>query len=86
MLAMTPQTLRRRLHDEGRGFQAIKDDLRRDVSIEYLARTDLPLLDIAEKVGFSETSTFHRAFKSWTGVAPGEYRLRRQEEPDGNAE
>jgi len=29
-LAMTPQTLRRRLHDEGQGFRAIKDDLRRE--------------------------------------------------------
>ena len=31
--------------------------------------------DIANHVGFSEASTFHRAFKQWTGVAPGEYRL-----------
>lgn len=77
MLAMTPQTLRRRLQEEGHGFQAIKDNLRRDMSIEYLARPDLTLIEIAERVGFSETSTFHRAFKSWTGVAPGEYRLSR---------
>lgn len=80
MLAMTPQTLRRRLHKEGCGFQGIKDDLRRDMSIEYLASTDLPLLVIAEKVGFSETSAFHRAFKSWTGVAPGEYRRAAKED------
>jgi AraC-like DNA-binding protein len=73
-LAVTPQTLRRRLREEGRGFQQIKDELRRDASIEYLLQTPLPLLDIANKVGFSEASTFHRAFKSWTGVAPGEYR------------
>lgn len=86
MLAMTPQTLRRRLHDEGQGFQAIKDDLRRDMAIEYLARPDLTLQAIAELVGFSEPSTFHRAFKSWTSVAPGEYRLRRREEgEDGDA-
>jgi AraC-like DNA-binding protein len=73
-LAMTPQTLRRRLHDEGQGFRAIKDDLRRDAAIEYLARPELTLPEIAELLGFSEASTFHRAFKHWTGVAPGEYR------------
>ncbi|HSV53518.1 MAG TPA: AraC family transcriptional regulator [Burkholderiaceae bacterium] len=74
VLAVTPQTLRRRLREEGRGFQQIKDELRRDAAIEYLAQTQLPLIAIANRVGFSEASTFHRAFKHWTGVAPGEYR------------
>jgi AraC-like DNA-binding protein len=73
-LAVTPQTLRRRLREEGRGFQQIKDELRRDAAIEYLVQTRLPLIEIANRVGFSEASTFHRAFKNWTGVAPGEYR------------
>lgn len=73
-LAMTPQTLRRRLRDEGQGFQAIKDDLRRDVAIEYLGQPELTLLDIANRLGFSEASTFHRAFKGWTGLSPGVYR------------
>lgn len=73
-LAMTPQTLRRRLREEGQGFQAIKDDLRRDAAIEYLAQPDLTLLDIANHLGFSDASTFHRAFKGWTGLSPGIYR------------
>lgn len=73
-LSMTPQTLRRRLREEGQGYQAIKDDLRRDIAIEYLAQPELSLIEIANLLGYSEPSTFHRAFKSWTGVAPGEYR------------
>ena len=73
-LAITPQTLRRRLREEGQGYQALKDDLRRDAAIEYLGRADLTLVDISDRLGFSEPSTFHRAFKKWTGVAPGEYR------------
>ena len=76
VLGMTPQTLRRRLREEGQGFQSLKDNLRRDAAIEYLARPDMTLLDIADQLGFSEASTFHRAFKTWTGVAPGEYRQR----------
>lgn len=76
VLGMTPQTLRRRLREEGQGFQPLKDNLRRDAAIEYLARPDMTLLDIADQIGFSEASTFHRAFKKWTGVAPGEYRQR----------
>jgi len=76
VLGMTPQTLRRRMQEEGQGFQSLKDHLRRDAAIEYLARPDMTLLDIADQLGFSEASTFHRAFKKWTGVAPGEYRHR----------
>jgi AraC-like DNA-binding protein len=79
-LAMTPQTLRRRLLDEGQGFQDIKDNLRRDMAIEYLGQRELTLQQISEMVGFSEVSTFHRAFKSWTSVAPGAYRQCRLQE------
>lgn len=73
-LGSTPQTLRRRLRAEGRGFQALKDELRRDAAIELLARPELTLIEVGHRLGFSEASTFHRAFKHWTGVAPGEYR------------
>jgi AraC-like DNA-binding protein len=75
-LALTPQTLSRRLREEGHSFQALKDDVRRDAAIALLQRPDLTLVDVAAHVGFSEASTFHRAFKKWTGVAPGEYRQR----------
>lgn len=74
-LAIAPPTLRRRLREEGHGFQALKDALRRDAAIAHLARPELTLPQIAQRLGFSEASTFHRAFKKWTGVAPGEYRL-----------
>lgn len=80
-LAMTPQTLRRRLRDEGQGYQAIKDNLRRDTAIEYLSQPELTLADIAGRLGFSEASTFHRAFKGWTGLSPGAYRQTRLQAP-----
>ncbi|MDO8275559.1 MAG: AraC family transcriptional regulator ligand-binding domain-containing protein [Serpentinimonas sp.] len=74
LLATTPQTLRRRLQAEGHGYQAIKDAVRRDVAVEYLTGSDLSQPDIAARLGFAETSTFHRAFKAWTGLTPGAYR------------
>lgn len=73
-LHTSPQTLRRRLKQENTSFQEIKDLLRRDMAIYYLGRPELPINDIATKVGFTEPSTFHRAFKKWTGVTPGAYR------------
>lgn len=73
-LNMSPQTLRRRLREENTSYQEIKDNLRRDQAIYLLNRDDLAINDIAYRVGFTEPSTFHRAFKKWTGVTPGAYR------------
>jgi len=73
-LHTSPQTLRRRLKQENTSFQEIKDLLRRDMAIYYLSHQELPINDIAERVGFTEPSTFHRAFKKWTGVTPGAWR------------
>ncbi len=74
MLYLSPQTLRRRLAAEGKSYQGVKDALRRDAAIHLLLNPALTLEDVAQQVGFSETSTFHRAFKKWTGVTPGLYR------------
>lgn len=79
-LNMTPSTLRRRLEDEGQSFQAIKDQLRRDMAIDYLCHTQKSVTDIAVELGFAEASAFHRAFKKWTGANPGEYRQRMHKE------
>lgn len=73
-LKMTPHSLRRRLFEQGTSFQGIKNALRRDAAIEMLTRSTLSLGEIAQQLAFSEPSTFHRSFKLWTGVAPGEYR------------
>ena len=73
-LHMSPPTLRRHLREEGSSFQELKDQLRRDLAIYHLGRTELPIQDIAEQLGFSEPSAFHRAFKKWTGLTPGAYR------------
>ena len=73
-LNTSPQTLRRRLREENTSFQEIKDNLRRDQAIYHLSRHDFAINEIAHMVGFTEPSTFHRAFKKWTGVTPGAYR------------
>jgi len=73
---ITAATFRRRLHDEGTSYQAIKDQLRRDLAISYLTHSRRSAMDIGLELGFSERSAFHRAFKKWTGASPGEFRRR----------
>jgi len=73
-LNMSPTTLRRRLKSEDTSFQAIKDQVRRDLAIYYLSENKFSINEIAQRVGFTEPSTFHRAFKKWTGFTPGDYR------------
>lgn len=43
-------------------------------SKRYLTDTDLPISEIAQKVGFSSLTTYYRNFKQITGIAPGDYR------------
>ncbi|MEE2945164.1 MAG: AraC family transcriptional regulator ligand-binding domain-containing protein [Pseudomonadota bacterium] len=72
-LHLTPRTLIRHLQSQNTSFQAIKDDLRRDVAIAKL-REGLAVEVIAEETGFSSASTFHRAFRRWTGDVPSSFR------------
>ncbi|MFE9570289.1 AraC family transcriptional regulator ligand-binding domain-containing protein [Streptomyces sp. NPDC006692] len=74
-LAMSPATLRRRLAQEGTSFQQLKDAVRRDAAIAGLAEGREPIAEIAARLGFSEDTSFHRAFRRWTGTTPGSYRL-----------
>jgi AraC-like DNA-binding protein len=74
LLNMSARTLRRRLEKEGTSYQRIKDNTRRDVAISMLSRDGLTVSEVAEQVGFSDPSAFHRSFKKWTGQSPGSYR------------
>lgn len=73
-LNMSVRTLSRRLTVEGTHFQAVKDELRRDMAVEALTRSDEPLVSIAEGLGFEDQACFSRAFRAWTGNSPAAYR------------
>lgn len=75
-LAVSPRTLRRKLDAAGTSYSALLDALRRQRASQWVAQTDEPLAVIAERLGFSDPSTFYRAFKRWTAVTPAQYRKR----------
>ena len=73
-LNMSAQTLRRRLKVEGTSYPMIKDEIRRDLAIDYLLNSNRSINDISNALGFSEPRSFTRAFKQWTEVSPSKYR------------
>jgi AraC-like DNA-binding protein len=75
-LNLHPRTLLRRLKAEGKCFEAIKDEVRRDMALGYLQGTDLPLLRIAEKIGYAEHSVLTRSCSRWFAATPRELRSR----------
>lgn len=68
------RTLSRRLEREQTSVQQIKETLRRDLAIHRLTQTSDAIAEIAADLGFRDIASFYRAFRQWTGVAPGLYR------------
>jgi len=75
---MTVRTLQRHLQHAGTSYQQILDELRQELAEHYLLRSDLAIQDIASYLGFTESRSFHRSFKGWTGLTPGEFRERQR--------
>lgn len=77
-LGVSTRTMQRRLRAEGTSFEAVLDDLRREVSMTLLAR-DVPAGEVALHVGYAEPSAFHHAFKRWTGTTSARARAARRD-------
>ncbi|WOX07024.1 AraC family transcriptional regulator [Microbulbifer pacificus] len=74
LLRMNQRTLIRKLKDEGTSYQQIKDSVRQDKAERLLSLNTLSVSLVAEKLGFSDSAVFARAFKTWTGLSPSDYR------------
>jgi AraC-like DNA-binding protein len=73
-MGMSRQTLYRRLKDEDITFAEIHDDLRQRMARDYLTARKVSVNETAYLLGFSEASSFVRAFKRWTGQSPRAFR------------
>jgi len=82
-LAISPQTLRRRLAAAGTSLREVRDEVLRDAAIAALVEGDESIADLSARLGFSEPSAFTRAFRRWTGNPPSAYRsgVRTDREP-----
>jgi len=70
----SPQTLQRKLRANGTTLTAVVRQLKKERAIEDLLRTNRSIGDIASALGFDNATSFTRAFKTWTGFPPREYR------------
>jgi AraC-like DNA-binding protein len=73
-LGMNERALRRRLSAESSSLSSLRDEVRREIALESLTNARLEIKQIADRVGFSDVSAFHRAFRRWTGSTPTRYR------------
>ena len=76
-LGLQERTLRRRLAAESTSYDAIVDDVRRRLAVEYLQMTRMSVDDVAWKVGFSDSSNLRRAIRRWTGKTVSQVRASR---------
>lgn len=73
-LNISPRQLRHQLNLAGTSLQRIINHYRKSLSKQLLSQTDESISEIVYLTGFSEPSTFYRAFKRWEGITPIEYR------------
>ena len=73
-LYMTPRNLHRKLQKEETSFKLLLTEVRKDLALQYIQDRSKTLTEISFLLGFSEVSSFSRAFKGWTGKPPSEAR------------
>ncbi len=70
-LRKSPRTLKRRLAEEGATFSALRDLELRERALTLVRTSDLSYAEIADRLGYKEVASFHRAFRKWTATTPG---------------
>jgi AraC-like DNA-binding protein len=73
-LGVSVRTLRRRLSREGVSLAELVEQVCNDIACTELRRPGATVREVAERLGYSEPSAFHRAFKRWTGETPKSFR------------
>ena len=73
-VGMSTRSLQRRLAERGKSFAQLLDEVRRERALDLLSDGRLSVTEVGYLLGYAEPAAFHRAFKRWTGSAPGQYR------------
>jgi AraC-like DNA-binding protein len=79
IFAVHRRTLNRRLRERGVTFRQLFDEVRRQLARQLLRDTDLPVLTVAETLGYADAPAFTRAFRRWSGTTPSAWRAARRQ-------
>jgi AraC-like DNA-binding protein len=74
IIGVSSRTLHRQLARIGTNFERLRDEVRRNLCLRYLARTDLTITQVAGRLGFSEGSVLTHACQKWFHKSPRELR------------
>ena len=73
-LHVTARTLRRRLDDEGTSYRELVEEVRQTLAQELLKTAGMKMEEVAERLGYSDATSFAHAFRRWKGRSPSELR------------
>ena len=78
-LQLSSRTLKRRLQHQGTSYLLMLEEARQQDARRLLAHSELPVRDVATRLGYDNPANFTRAFRRWTGETPSRYRERNRQ-------
>jgi AraC-like DNA-binding protein len=73
-LTISSRTLRRKLDRENTSFRVLVEEERKQMAFQLLIDSDMKIEELAAHLGYTDTSSFTRAFKRWSDCSPRDYR------------
>lgn len=73
-LGLSVRTLQRRLSESKATFQALLEEVRRELAHHYLQHAAVEFNEVAFLLGYEDANSFFRAFHEWEGLSPTEWR------------
>ncbi|ENU30582.1 hypothetical protein F991_01504 [Acinetobacter sp. CIP-A165] len=73
-LGLSIRSLQRKLSEEKTTFSELLDSTRQELAMSYIKNIAYSITEIAYILGFTDVSSFSRAFRRWTNLSPVKYR------------